>query len=212
MFKIRLFINRQAIIVLSVGYTMILFLLILIFVISRKMNIPVANLTGDPASILNSPSYIGLLSNMGIVLWSFTCAICFFSSVVQNKFKRSEESSFFVFFGFLTFILLIDDLFMVHDRIFPGYFKIGGELLYLVYFIYTIFIFIRFGKFIILRTEYLVLLIACVFFSLSILFDLFMNQSHSSINYLIEDGFKFLGIFTFFIFFSRTGYYLIVGK
>jgi len=184
----------------------LLFLFFCIVSISSYYNIPVANFTGDPALINGGHPFIGILSNIGILIWSFTVAICLFSSVILLKNKKTEASIFLLFSSLLTMFLLLDDLFMFHERIFPQYLHIPQKTVYSGYLITIILYFIKFRKFIILKTEYIVLFLACGFFGLSILYDMIMPQSHDSINYLIEDGLKFYGITTWFIFFVRTSY------
>ena len=40
------------------------------------------DLTRDPAAILDVPVYVGFLSQIGILLWAATAAICLFSAAV----------------------------------------------------------------------------------------------------------------------------------
>ncbi len=194
------------------SYCLVLFILILIFLIARKYDIPVANFTGDPALITDVPFYIGFLSNIGVIFWSLTCSICLFTWIILNKINKKETSSFFLFSGLFTLFLLLDDLFMIHDQIFPRYFLLSQKIVYLIYFILTLVFFFKYGKYIFLKTEKLLLFSAFAFFALSILFDMFMPQSHTSINYLIEDGLKLFGIITWFIFFSRSSYKQLVTQ
>ncbi|MFP4559079.1 MAG: hypothetical protein ACLFO6_06260, partial [Archaeoglobaceae archaeon] len=61
--------------------------------------------------------------------------------------------------------------------------------------------FLRF-KLVILRTDFLLLLFAFVFFGLMLMFDLFVDES--GLQFLLEDGFKFFGIVSWLTYFATT--------
>ena len=189
------------------SYVLIVLSFLIIAFISKKYDIPPAYFTGDPALIFDKHPLIGVVSNIGILFWSFTVAICFFSGMILKKSDNTEMAEFFKFSGFFTLFLLLDDLFMFHDRLFFQYFHISQKLTYLAYFILIIIFLVKFGKLIILKTDYIVFIFACMFLSLSVLCDLLLPQSQEGINYLIEDGLKFLGIFTWFVFFVGSSYF-----
>lgn len=184
-----------------ISYTVLIVLLFSITMISVYYHIPGKYFTRDPISLFNGYPFIGVISNIGILFWCSTSAICLFSSAIHSQRKHTEVSVFLFFSGLLTLLLLLDDLFMFHDTIFPHYLFIPKIAVYLGYLLLMTIYFIKFGK-LILTTEYTILYIACGFFALSMICDVFWVQN--SMEFLVEDGFKLFGIVTWFIFFIRT--------
>ncbi len=162
-------------------------------------------LTVDPAAAAGAPThvpiYMGFLSNLGAMLWCATSTACFFSYLIAIREKDPGElASFLLYSSILTFMLLLDDLFLVHE-ILIIYAHIPEPLIFAAYALAVILYIRRFYK-IILKTEFLFLLLAFSFFAISIIADsLPINLPGST---LIEDGSKFLGIVSFLTYYSRT--------
>lgn len=192
---------RKLISVLAVSYIFIFGLLISVAIIGAHYNIPVAKFTRDPTAILGGHPFTGVISSIGILFWCSTLAICFFSAAIHRKNGGAIASRFLIFSGLLTLLLLLDDLFMFHEVIFPRYFHISEKAVYLGYFVLTSMYFLKF-KGVIAKTEYTLLLISYVFFALSMGSDIFLPQK--GLEFIVEDGFKLFGIVTWFIFFIRT--------
>lgn len=192
---------------LTIIYTLLFGLLFSIVIISMHFDIPVGNFTRDPLAVLGGHHLIGVISNIGILFWSATAAICFFASKIYLD--KTEFSTFLLFSSLLTFLLLFDDLFQLHERI-DNYLHIHEYTAYIVYFILISIYFVKFSK-IILSTEYMVLFIACCFLSLSVLADMLLSYfiTQRDIKFLIEDGLKLFGIVTWFIYFIRTSFIYI---
>lgn len=164
-------------------------------------------LTRDPVTLLNGKPYIGLVSNTGIIFWCATSAILLFSSKISAIQKRAKNQTLFLFFsGVLTTILLIDDLFMMHDVLFPEYMKMGDGVFYSFYGLFLVAL-LAFYRKIILNTDYLLLIMALVFFGGSALIDsVIVIRSKFDYPYSFEDCFKFLGIITWFAYFTKTSF------
>ncbi|MCW8995149.1 MAG: hypothetical protein OQK77_04970 [Psychromonas sp.] len=187
--------------VLAPTYIVLLGLLFSVAVISVRYNIPVAEFTRDPTVILGGDPFTGFISNIGIIFWCFTAAICFFSSAVYRTYLSGIVSLFLKASGMLTLWLLLDDLFMFHDSLFPKYLHVSEKIVYLGYLVLISLYFLKFKE-VIVKTEYPILFMACSFFALSVLSDVFLPQK--GWEFLFEDGFKLLGIVTWFIFFTRV--------
>ncbi|MEN2282662.1 hypothetical protein AAGF08_11040 [Algoriphagus sp. SE2] len=151
--------------------------------------------------------YIGFLSNIGITFWCFTAAILFFSSKIARDFDKPKAmSQFFFFSGLLTLFMLIDDLFLLHDVIIPYYLNISEKFFYLFYGSSVIALLYLFREFI-LKTDYILFLLAFGFLASSVITDILAAFGiNISDIYLFEDGFKFMGIISWFIYFSRACY------
>ncbi|MBD2206564.1 hypothetical protein H6G33_30780 [Calothrix sp. FACHB-1219] len=157
-------------------------------------------LTRDPAALTNTPFYIGLFSNIGILLWCSCATICLFSYAILNQNNRSQElAGFLLFSGLLTSFLTLDDLLMLHEEVFPLYLKFPEKLFYVLYLMTILF---GFGKNFkaIKKTEFIILSASVVFFILSILSDKIHNHHIVAV---MEDIFKIIGISTWLTYLTR---------
>ncbi len=193
-------------------YTPIVILLFLVVFISFKTGIPIKKFTMDPAEIAEINPFMGAVSNIGILFWCASASICFFSFALLQKTRiRGNFSAFFQFSGFITSILLLDDLFLFHERhhlnsreiIFPNSPApfIAENASYFSYIIIVLFYLIRFRK-IIIKTDFVLLFLAFLFFGASIIIDSFPIPVFDID--LFEDVFKLFGIVSWF------GYFVIV--
>ena len=187
--------------VLSSTYIVLTGFLFSITVISGYYNIPIESLTRDPIAVLGGPAYIGFISNIGILFWAFTAAICLFTSMIHKQDNNQATSQFLLYSGLLTMWLLLDDMFRFHDSILPYHLMIPEELVYLSY-ITVVLVYLAKFKTEILAYEYVILSLAFCFFALSVLIDLLLQQQ--GLTSLLEDGLKLFGIVTWFVFFFRT--------
>jgi hypothetical protein len=165
--------------------------------------------------------YIGALASLGIILWTITATLCIFSYIHLKRYNPdSIFRRFLLHAGVFTTWLLLDDLYMWHDEMFPLFFNIDQIYTYALYIAYALFFLITFRK-IILKTEFLILIISLSFQSFSVLMDfihdneLFSSQllkagltlrQYNQLAVLFEDTAKGLGILTWLVYFSRTVY------
>jgi len=186
-----------------VAYIVLLTLLYLFADIAERYDMSVAYFTRDPAITLYGHPFTGVISNIGILFWCFSLAICFFCSWLILKKGEKQVSVFLFFSGLFTLLLMLDDFFMFHEFIFPYSFGIPQEAVIVGYLVMISMYFLKFGR-LILTMEYTILLMACGLFALSLATDIWMPQS--DLQFLVEDGAKLFGIVTWFIFFIRTCY------
>ena len=93
-------------------------LLLILGGIAGFTDIEVGDFLADPAQIVGYDSYLGLVNNLGVVLWAAAMAVCFFTFIALRRTGNNEDISRFVLFsGLLTLILLLDDLFLIHEGI-----------------------------------------------------------------------------------------------
>src|SRR5687767_581277 len=161
---------------------------------------PVAYLTREPAvaaldgHCATECTYAGLLTNLGALLWATAAVSCLVAAFVLEA-PGERRSSPLLWAGVLLAVLLIDDLFAIHDRLFKPLIS-GGELL--VFGAYGL----GWGAYMATFHAHLrgfawpLLVVAAGLFSISILVDLFYPGHH-----LLEDGSKFIGIVTMTCFF-----------
>jgi len=195
---------------LGVVYVLIILMLIAVeFLVTESLGLSMSLLSRDPAATFHSSPFIGVISNIGIIVWSAAVAICLFCSGIFHKQNKGEHATFFRYSGLITFILLIDDLFMFHDLVFPKILHFPEKLVYAAYFLLIVIYLFKFYKYI-LKTEYAILGLALILFGLSMLIDQILPSR--GIEFLIEDGMKLLGITTWYIYFERTGSAIIMNK
>ncbi|MBD2562413.1 MULTISPECIES: hypothetical protein [Nostoc] len=172
---------------------------ILVIAFKLKTKLPADYLTRDPSAIMSVPFYLGFFSNIGILFWCSCASICLFSYALLRKDIRAKEySSFFLFSGLLTSLLLLDDFFLIHESVFPDYLHINESIVYASYVALGLLFFIKF-KTILKKTELMILLFSLVFFGLSIICD----KIFPSISIAVEDTLKLVGITTWFTYFTR---------
>lgn len=164
--------------------------------------VPIGNLTRDPSAVLGGPFHTGILSQTGIFFWSAAAAICMFSVKIISKYPDSFKLKRFLFIsGLLTMLLGLDDIFLLHESVFP-YLGIHEKVVYATYAGLVLFYLYKFYP-IIITTEYILLVMALGFFALSVIFD---KSSIPGIDpYLLEDGAKIVGIVSWMAYFFSVG-------
>lgn len=181
----------------------LLALLIAVIVVLRT-GVSMGELTRDPAAIVHRPPYTGVLSYAGILTWCATAAICLFSArLLRAKRAQAETGTFLLWAGTITLLLLFDDLFQFHERVFPS-FGISEELTVAMYGL-LVSLFVWSFRRLILESGYVLLLIAFLFFAMSVLVDL-VPEGVIRGHHLFEDGFKLLGIVGWFGYYSREAF------
>ena len=167
----------------------LLFLLIL-KIISWKTGIYMPFFTRDPLALTEAPPYYGLLSNIGVILWSSSVSLCLLARYLFIR-KDPEFSRFMLASAGLTLLLLTDDLFQLHELVYPQLLGIPEIAIYIIYGILTLAYLTRFRLFII-RTPGVILILGGALFAASIGIDVFFESIPFQAE--LEDGAKFLGI------------------
>jgi len=179
---------------------------------SLSMGVPIERFTRDPAALTDSNPFLGVISNIGILLWCASAAVCVFSYlIVRESGQDREVRLFFLLFGLLTLLLMIDDLFLFHEEVFLKNLHLDERITYVGYIAIMVSIVYRM-RVTILNTDYILLLASFVFFSCSIMIDLISDLIPDTVipwQYLFEDGMKFVGIVSWFGYFLRTGLVVI---
>ncbi len=76
-----------------------------------------AQLSGDCCH-----TYYGFVSNLGVMMWTLTSAICLFTAFVLYALRKHRDIMMFAAAaGLLTGWLALDDAFMVHEVVFPSF-------------------------------------------------------------------------------------------
>ncbi len=181
-------------------YSISLFILVAILLVSITTGTPVANYTRDPAAIHKVSPFLGILSNLGILLWCATVTVCITSFSLFKRYKSQEDNLFILYSAIISALLLLDDLFMIHDYVAPIIFNFSEKYIYIFYFFAISGYLLRFRP-VILKKNFSILALAIGTLGFSIFIDIF--TPNRGIQYLIEDGVKFIGIAIWLFFFIR---------
>jgi hypothetical protein len=170
-------------------------LLLAVLWTSLRTGVPLAMFTRDPADITHTSPFLGVVSNVCILLWCASAAICLFSFLIFWKKGSKSTAVFFLMAGLLTTLLMLDDLFLLHERIFPQYLHWRQRYIYLGYVSMVFAYLVAFRK-VIFKNNFLLLALALGFFFLSVVVDGIAAKMEDFIPlyHLYEDGFKLFGI------------------
>jgi hypothetical protein len=168
----------------------------------------------DPTKVMGVPFYIGIVADIGLLLWAATVSICLFISISLAQWVSKAWRNFFLVSGLLTIFLLLDDLLRIHDEIFPVYLGIRGDVLGIVYVLLVFLYLLRFRT-LIFEQSYGFLVVALGFFAISVAIDVaptaLKAQFVTRDVLLWEDGAKLLGIanwLAYFVYLSAS----VLGK
>lgn len=201
--------SQKHVFIVALIYTFALIALGLVFILGNTYDIPFEKFTGDPAFITNSSPFIGIISNIGALMWCTTASICFYAGGLLWSFGNKNYALFLIYSGVFTAILLIDDFFMLHDS--AVYYIINHDFaqysIYLSYAIFALWYVFNFYK-VILKQNYILIGLAFFFLGISVLIDIIFESV--GLQYFIEDSFKFLGIISWMLFYIITSHQLVI--
>jgi hypothetical protein len=181
---------------------------------------PASHLVRDPTAVFDSGPHIGVLSTIGVALWSAAATVCLFASWAA----KDESRRFLLWSGLISLLLMLDDALMLHEFVGPYILHRAASLVetssialtllveiafYLTYFLVLAAYLGRFVRYI-LRTDYVYLGAALMAFTTSVLMDVAVDVAGSNfltdweIRHLLEDGVKFLGIVLWLSYFVVT--------
>ncbi len=172
------------------------------------IDIDSASITMDTTAYLGAHPLTGALSNLGILLWCAAASISMFAALLAQRAGSADRARFLLASSLLTFYLLFDDLFLLHEDLAWRYLGIGQKtvLVALGAWIGTwLFAFRRE----ILATNWGTLAMATALLSTSVLIDLGQSGLQPRIGdwvYLAEDGAKWLGIVSWCSYLVQTAY------
>ena len=155
----------------------------------------------DLAQTCGLPIGVGMISNLGILLWASSAAITLFVSI--SRLTETEIAKLLLMGGVFSTFLCADDFFLLHDR------YLGPDFLNITYLSMTIFMLVKFWK-VFVKIGILPIIISLFFLGLSVFFDAIIQQLFSNSYELIqlyEEYFKFLGIVCWLHFWCKASFY-----
>ena len=181
-------------------YVPVLLFLGAILAISHIRARPFSYYVFDATMVRGTTPLAGIVSNIGLLIWCATSCICLFCvTKIENE---KKDAYFLLSSGLLSTFLLLDDLVMLHVALplfVPWVPKISIYFFYAIVFSIHIYCFRK----IILKTDFVFLTIACLFFATSIVADLIWISGLRGHN-IVEDGCKFFGIVTWAFYHIRV--------
>ena len=167
-----------------------LFVYIFLLLLNSYIGISPELVLRDLMQTCNTPPIgVGLISNLGILLWGASASISLFAAFSGLSSIRRLKN-FLLLGGIFSAILCIDDLLLIHDRS-----QLNQDLLYGLYIIFAIVLIYKYRK--IGFQAYTNLLLTSVsLLGLSVFFDIFQDFLYLGYDkiQIIEEGFKFIGI------------------
>ncbi len=173
-------------------------LLLLVAVISAAKGIPAGTFMRDPVQVVGAPFYTGLVSNAGILVWCSAAVMALFAgALLPRSPERREQKRFLLWSGVLTLGVMLDDLFILHDQVFPDLFHVYEQVFYFAYLAAGALYIIRFRRQL-FGADVVLLVLGATFMGISVT----MDQWHMLLtifgrmiipeNLLLEDGAKLL--------------------
>lgn len=167
--------------------------------------VPPTSLFLDPVMVSDGELHHGFFSNIGVLFFSATAAICLFAGFVLRTVEKTDPSRFLLLIGCFTAWLTLDDFFLLHEHLFVNYVGIPQTLTVTIYMLLLLWIVITFRNEV-LEFKLNLFLTSSFFFSISVGVDTFVTGQQEIVS-IIEDGAKFLGITTWFAYFVSYALY-----
>lgn len=144
----------------------------------------------EPAETLGADLYVGWFAHFTSVVWLAAAATAVFAGVLLNRSGDTRHGSFLLAGGVLSTLLGADDLFQLHEFVYP---KIGipQEAVYLAYAVLLVAFVWRFRPEI-MAHDWLMLVLTAAFWAMSTFSD--VMQHRWGIPHLVEDGAKLTGV------------------
>ena len=111
-------------------------ILLITWGISALRGLPVEYLLEDPSSLLGYDQFIGFLTPIGVVVLAIGIGAVLLSASVKNGNLEPEERQVLnalIFLAGVSLFLLLDDLFLLHERVFTSWFQAGERRIFLAY-------------------------------------------------------------------------------
>jgi hypothetical protein len=147
------------------------------------------SLLRDPATAMGFSPTVGVFSHLGVLAMTMAGAVCIFGAVFLNL--EAKDRPLLLYAGALTLWLGLDDLFMLHEAIFPRIFGIPEQAILAAYVALGLGLFWSIGRRLFSMT-FLGLWIATLFLAVMLVTDLAFHVA-TSFSFLVEEVAKQCG-------------------
>ena len=190
--------------ILIIIFAAALVVLSCVILLGIEYNVQLNHFTKDPVQIMDEPFYLGLFSNIGILFWCGSVVVCFFARALIPKTDEKKYIRTFLFFsGLVTMMLMMDDLFLLHEEVFPEYFLIPETGVFVIY-SNILLLYVLLFRETIIKTDYVILGLGFFLIGAST----FIKRIPMPIpeDTFLQDAVKLFGIISWFTYFLRLGY------
>jgi hypothetical protein len=171
---------------------------------AQRKHLPISFFVSDVVTTADLPFYAGIVSNVGVLLWTVAAVAALFAgSVLRVRGNDRRLAGFLLGSGGFSALLAVDDLFLVHESVAPYYVGIPQNVVLGTYGVLAIAGLVAFAD-TIRQTDYQLFALAVVFLGLSVAID--QASALLSREVLWEDGAKLLGIVAWCLYFTRTAF------
>lgn len=170
--------------------------LVVIYFITRFVDIPYSDLTRDAAATLEGPWYTGALSNSAIALLLVGAGIALFAASLLPDVAGKSRKGLLNALALVVIVFAVDDLFMLHEAVYPE-FGISSELAFAVYGLAMLVVIWVWRDVILHASDWAYLLLAALALGVSVVVDVVLEQDLLDLPFsgeLIEDPAKILGM------------------
>ena len=188
--------------------------------LARSGDVALVDLLRDTTATLGAPFYIGLVSNVGLLLWGAATTICLFTASVASRTGcPAADARHFLAGAAVSAWLLLDDALLLHEQVFPEHLGLAGGWSLIVGSGAMAFFLI--GSHRVIRAgDYPVLLAALMLLGASVTMDQLHDMQllgplilHSDdLETVLEDTLKLLGIAMWLIYFTLCAHDLLVTR
>ena len=169
---------------------------------------PLAYFTRDPSATLGAPLYVGLLSHVGVLVWWSCAVVCALAWALRRRDDERRSTALFAAAG-ITAYLALDDLFQIHEVVFPDMIGIS-QLAVIAAYALALAAYVAFFRRFVRESDWPLLALAVAFFAASVALDT-LGDAVGWKNHLLEDGAKLFGIVAWSAYFVRIGVATIAG-
>jgi hypothetical protein len=188
-------------------YAPVLIAFAIVMIVRIQTGIAIADFTADPLIAAGGfPVYTGIIATITGLVWAATAGVLFFAwGILRDHATPRVDPGFLLAAAIITFMLMVDDVFLGHEIVYPRYLRIPENVVYAVYGLAVLWFLYRYRS-TILRTDYLLLVLALVGFGLSILTDIVYELDLLPIPgvFVLEDGAKSIGVASWAGYLIRT--------
>ena len=175
-----------------------------IAVICAQTGIHFSHLTRDTREAFVIPFYHGAVSDLGILVWSSTAAVCFFAATFPAPDPKARaRGRFLLVSGLMTAWLALDDLLTLHEVVIPSALHVRQRYVLAAYAAGMLFYLFHFRK-LILQMDGVILVASLFFLGISVLSDAVQARDPLPSHHYVEDGSKLVGLVAWSLYFFRV--------
>jgi hypothetical protein len=169
----------------------------------RQSGYRLSYVTGDIVALTGQSLLVGVFSQVCLGLWAVAAGIALMGGLIlRRRASDPRAGGYLLACSAVTFLLLADDMFMIHERIFPRGLRINDNYMYVLYAVFAAAIAARYWRQI-FRSDLRLAIAGVALMFGSVAIDAILSL-HSDLANFIEDVLKFLGVVTWVVYLGQT--------